>query len=120
MEKYEVQFLQEALDDLEEIVVYVAQNSRDAALRVHGEIMEKTGALSVFPRRGRLVPDAKMSASGYRMLIVTPYIAFYRIIDRNVFIYRVIHGAVNYPLLYDKMSQSVNDTNDPNPAVCLY
>ena len=101
MEKYEVRFLQEALGDLEEIVIYIAQNSRTAALRVHDEIMEKADALSVFPRRGRLVPDAKMSKSGYRMLLVNPYIAFYRIVDRNVFIYRVVHGAAE--VLFSKM-----------------
>ena len=109
MEIYEVRFLQEALDDLEEIIIYIAQNSRATALRVHDEIIEKTEELSVFPKRGRLVPDAKMSKAGYRMLLVKPYITFYRIIDCNVFIYRVIHGATNYPLLYDKMLHSVND-----------
>jgi len=31
METYDVQFLQEALDDLEEIVLYIAQDSRQAA-----------------------------------------------------------------------------------------
>ena len=109
MEIYEVQFLQEALDDLEEIVVYIARSSRATALRVHDEIIEKADELSVFPKRGRPVPDAKMSKAGYRMLLVKPYIAFYRIIGRNVFTYRVIHGAANYPLLYDKMLHSVND-----------
>ena len=111
MEKYEVRFLQEALDDLEEIVIYIARNNREAALRVHDEIMEKADELSVFPRCGRPVPDAKMNKAGYRMLLVRPYIAFYRIIDFNVFIYRVVHGATNYPLLYDKILQSINDTD---------
>jgi len=35
--------------------------------------------------------------------------AFYRIIDRNVFIYRVLHGATNYPLLYEQMAQNTLD-----------
>ena len=47
----------------------------------------------------------KMAAAGYRMLGIKPYIAFYRIVGRNVFICRVLHGAVDYPLLYEKMSQ---------------
>ena len=112
MEKYEVRFLQEALGDLEEIVVYIAQNNRATALRVHDEIMEKAGELSVFPRRGRPIPDAKMSKAGYRMLLVKPYIVIYRITRSNVFICRVVHGATNYPLLYDKMSHGVNDTSN--------
>ncbi|MCL2363495.1 MAG: type II toxin-antitoxin system RelE/ParE family toxin [Defluviitaleaceae bacterium] len=106
METYDVRFLQEALDDLEEIILYIAQDSRAAALRMHGKIMEKANDLSVFPKRGRLVPDKKMSEAGYRILGIKPYLVFYRIIGRDVFIYRVLHGAANYPLLYQQMTQA--------------
>ena len=106
METYDVRFLQEALEDLEEIVLYIAQDSRQAALRMHDKIVEKANDLTIFPKRGRLVPDKKMGATGYRMLGIKPYIAFYRVLDRNVFIYRVLHGATNYPILYEKMSQA--------------
>ncbi|MCL1975147.1 MAG: type II toxin-antitoxin system RelE/ParE family toxin [Firmicutes bacterium] len=105
METYDVQFLQEALDDLEEIVLYIAQDSRQAALRMHGRIIEKTNDLRVFPKRGRLVPEKKMAAAGYRILGIKPYIAFYRIAERNVFMYRVLYGSINYPLLHEKMSR---------------
>ena len=103
METYDVRFLQEALDDLEEIVLYISQDSPQAALHMHDQIIEKANDLKIFPKRGRLVPDRKMAAAGYRMLGLKPYIVFYRIVDRNVFIYRVLHGATNYPLLYEKM-----------------
>ena len=103
METYEVHFLQEALDDLEEIVLYIAQDSRAAAIRMHDKIIEKANDLTTFPKRGRLVPDKKMSEAGYRMLGIKPYIAFYRVIGNIVFIYRVLHGATNYPLLYEKL-----------------
>jgi len=106
METYDVQFLQEALDDLEEIVLYIAQDSRQTALRMHDKIIEKANDLSVFPKRGRLVPDEKMAAAGYRMLGIKPYISFYRVVGRKVFIYRVLHGAINYPLLYEQMMQN--------------
>jgi plasmid stabilization system protein ParE len=104
METYDVRFLQEALEDLEEIVLYIAQDSRQAALCIHDKIIEKANDLSTFPKRGRLGPDKKMAAAGYRMLGIKPYIAFYRVVARNVFIYRVLHGATNYPLLYEKMA----------------
>ncbi|MCL2188993.1 MAG: type II toxin-antitoxin system RelE/ParE family toxin [Defluviitaleaceae bacterium] len=103
METYNVHFLQEALDDVEEIILYIAQGSRQAALSMHDKIIEKANDLSTFPKRGRLVPDKKMAEAGYRMLGIKPYIAFYRVIERTVFIYRVLHGATNYPLLYEKM-----------------
>ena len=103
MDTYDVLFLQEALEDLEEIVLYIAQDSRQSALRMHDRIVEKANDLTIFPKRGRLVPDKKMAAAGYRMLGIKPYIAFYRVIGRNVLIYRVLHGATNYPMLYEKM-----------------
>jgi addiction module RelE/StbE family toxin len=104
METYDVSFLQAALDDLEEIVLYIAQDNRQAALRMHNDIIEKANNLTIFPKCGRLVPDRKMAAAGYRMLVIKPYIAFYRVADRNIFIYRVLHGATNYPLLYEEMA----------------
>jgi plasmid stabilization system protein ParE len=98
MEAYEVRFLQESLDDLEEIVLYIARNSRAAALRMRDEIIKRANDLTVFPKRGRPVPDTKMSEAGFRMFGIKPYIGFYRIIGHTVYIYRVIHGASNYPL----------------------
>jgi len=105
METYNVYFLQEALDDLEEIILYIAQDSRQAALRMHDKIIEKANDLTIFPKRGRLVPDKKMATAGYRIFGIKSYITFYRIVDSNVFIYRVLHGAANYPLLYEKIAQ---------------
>jgi len=105
MEAYDVRFLQEALDDLEEIVLYIAQDNKTAALKMHDEIIKKANDLAIFPKRGRLVPDKKMREAGYRTLLIKPYIAFYRVIDLNIFIYRVIHGASNYPMLYEKTAQ---------------
>jgi len=103
MEAYNVRFLQEALDDLEDIVLYIAQDNRAAALRMCDEIISRARGLSDFPKRGRPVPDAKMQKAGYRMLLVKPYIAFYRVTGSEIIIYRVIHGATNYPLLYKRI-----------------
>ena len=109
METYDVRFLQEAMNDLEEIILYIAQDSRQAAPRMRDIIIEKANDLTTFPKRGRLVPDKKMAAAGYRMLGIKPYIAFYRVVERNVFIYRVLHGTTNYPLLCERMTQDNQD-----------
>ena len=109
MQTYKVAFLQEALDDLEEIVLFIAQDNRNAAIRMHDEIMEKVNKLKTFPKIGRSVPDLKMQNFGFRMLIIKPYIAFYGILEDSVYIYRVIHGATNYPMLYEKMSTETHE-----------
>jgi plasmid stabilization system protein ParE len=106
MRTYDVLFLQEALDDLEEIILYIAADSRTAALKMHDEIVAKADSLSAFPLRGRSVPDAKMQKSGFRMLLIKPYIVFYRVLQETVYIHRVIHGAANLPLLNAKLSDA--------------
>ena len=109
MEAYDVRFLEEALDDLEEIILFIAQDNPAAAMRIHDEIIRKADNLTTFPKLGRLVPDAKMSKAGYRMFLVGSYIMFYRIVGQNVFVYRVLHGATNYPVLYEKMLHSSDE-----------
>jgi len=109
METYNVRFLQEALDDLEEIVCFIARDNRAAALSMYDMIIEKAQSLSTFPKQGPYIADAKMRKAGYRTILIKPYIAFYRVMGRNVFIYRVIHGATDYPMLYEKMQQSTSD-----------
>jgi len=104
MKVYNVRFLQEALDDIEEIILYIARDSQASAMRMHDIIIDKANDLTTFPKRGRLVPDKKMSEAGYRMLGIRPYIAFYRVIDNDIFIYRVLHGTANFPSLYGKMA----------------
>jgi len=101
MEKYKVEFLQPALDDLEEIVLYIAKDSVTAALKMHDEIIAQSKKLEIFPKLGREVPDRKLSESGFRMLIISHYIAFYRVIDNVIYIYRVMHGARNYPMMFN-------------------
>ena len=101
MMEYKVKFLEPALNDLEEIILYIAQDSKTAALKMHDKIINKSKKLETFPNLGREVPDKKMKESGFRMLIIDSYIAFYRIIGDTIFIYRVLHGSRDYPRLYN-------------------
>jgi len=106
--QYDVEFLQEAMNDLEELVLYLYGESPSAALSVHDAIIERAEDLKLFPKRGKPVPDKKMSAAGYRMLGVKSHIMFYRVIGQMVYIYRVLHTATNYPMLYEKMIGAID------------
>lgn len=50
MEKYRVVFLQPALDDLEEIVLYVARGSKESALKIYDKIVSSANKLETFPK----------------------------------------------------------------------
>ena len=45
-------------------------------------------------------------------------IAFYRVVDRNVFVYRVLHGAMNYPLLYESLPVTEQDVRLTREWAC--
>lgn len=102
MEKYSVEFLQTALDDLEEIVLYIAKDSKANALKFHDEMIDKINRLKTFPKLGREVPDKKIKKLGYRLLVISSYLVFYRVINQNIYIYRIFHGMRNYPMLYEE------------------
>ena len=105
MEKYKINFLQSALDDLDEIVLYISQDSRKSAIVFRDKIIETTKRLETFPNIGRLVPDKKMMGSGFRMVIVDNYLLFYKIYSNDIDILRILHGNRNYPLLWQSIKK---------------
>ncbi len=104
MAEHKVVFLVPALDDLEEIVLYLARGSAEASLKIHDAIVAQSAELATFPKLGRLVPDKKLGERGFRILTISPYILLYRMVDETIFIYRVLHGARNYPVLFKTLS----------------
>ncbi len=104
MEKYKVVFLQSALDDLEEIVLYIAKDSKKNAMKMHDKIIETANRLETFPKLGLLVPDKKLGESGFRMIAINKYLLFYKVYPEEVDILRVLHGARDCPKLLSRFS----------------
>ena len=102
MSKCSVRFLQTALDDLEEIVMYIAADSAGSALNVHDKIIEAARKLEDFPNMGVAVSDERLKKLGYRMKIIGNYLLFYKVIDDEVLIMRVVYGARDYPSLFNE------------------
>jgi len=59
-------------------------------------IMQALRRLGTFPHSGAPLRDRSLIKFNFRMVIIEPYIAFYRFIDHKVYVYRVLHGARNY------------------------
>ncbi|MDR0884076.1 MAG: type II toxin-antitoxin system RelE/ParE family toxin [Oscillospiraceae bacterium] len=105
MGKFDVAFSQQALDDLEEIVLYIALDSKVHALKLHDKILESANKLSDFPMIGRAVPDEKIAGRGFRMIGAGSYLLFYKIFDDKVIILRVLHGRRDYPHLLARIPE---------------
>ena len=103
MEKYNVIFMKSALEDLEEIILYIAKDSKDSAIKFHDKIMDKSKALETFHKLGLLVPDNKIGNSGFRVIIIDKYLMFYKIYEKEIIILRILHGSRDYPQLFSRI-----------------
>ena len=83
-----------SLRDLRNIREYIARDNPLASARIAFRIVESAEGLIDFPLRGRIGRTA-----GSREVVVprTPYIVIYRVVDLEVHIVRVLHGAQRWP-----------------------
>ncbi len=108
MSRAKIKFLQTALDDLEEIVLYIALDSKENAIRFHDKLIATTHKLSDFPLIGVAVPDRLLKKQGYRMLIIDNYILFYKTIKDEILIMRILHAARDYSRVFADFNNSEN------------
>jgi len=104
MEKYNVDLLPAADSDLDGIFDYIMAENPQAAGRILASIIQSLQRLESYPQSGAPLLERSLKKYNFRMVIIDPYIAFYRFIDNRVLIYRILHGARNYShLLKDTM-----------------
>ena len=91
-----------ALEDLWEIVAYIAEDNPEAAARVGQDIYETVGMLASFPLIGP--PYPRGSNGKIREIVSWSYRIFYRVNSRKklVEILTVWHGARGIPIIPKK------------------
>ena len=92
-----VRWTRPALNNLDEIQDYVAQDSPSAAFRLAQDIVGRTEALALSPRLGRVG-----RARGTRELVFAdlPYIVVYRLTE-VLEILAVVHTARQWPEVFE-------------------
>jgi addiction module RelE/StbE family toxin len=91
-----VRVLRRAQRDLLEIRRYIARDSPEAADRVVDGLLEAIESLDERPLRGARPRDERLRRLGFRFLVVAPHLIFYKVIRREVRVYRVLHGKRAY------------------------
>ena len=87
-----------ALDDLDEIFSYIAKETVSGAEKLLKKFDASIVKLADFPNLGSILSEDEFAliSSGYRFIVVHPYMVFYRIIDDTLVIHRILHGRRDY------------------------
>ena len=98
MSKHKIRYTAAAVDDLDGIFSYISDDDRIAAVKMLDKIEAAILKLGDMPRLGAVLPTNELSLveSGYRMLVVEPYLIFYRIRQNEVWIGRVLHSRQDW------------------------
>ena len=95
-QNFQVIWARTAVNDLENIIDYIAQNSPLTAQKLFEQIKNKIETLSYSPQRGRYIPELQeQSILTYRELIISPWRVMYRISENNVYILAIIDSRRN-------------------------
>ena len=96
---YTIVWTQSALEDLRDLVRYIAADDPIAAERFGNAIIRKVEAITSFPRIGRMVPE--IGNELVREIILTPYRIVCELDDsaEQIAVIRVWHGARGVPEL---------------------
>ena len=95
MDKHRVEYLPIAVADLDDIFIFVADNSPQAAMELIDRIDASIAGLESFPEMGLIAKPPRLARKGYRVLIVDEYLVFYVLLDDIVEIRRIVSGKRN-------------------------
>lgn len=96
MVNFRVELLPAAEGDLENIFDYIMLEDPSAAEQMLDNITSSLKRLETFPNSGVRISHHSLAYYHFRMIIIEPYIAFYKVFDEAVYIYRILHGARDY------------------------
>jgi addiction module RelE/StbE family toxin len=93
-----IKYSKAAIKDLEEIGDYIAKQlkSPKTALKTVNEIQDKINKLNDFPYIGKPLSAVVNFDTDYRFLGCGGYLAFYRSLEGEVFIDRILYGKRDY------------------------
>jgi len=85
-----------AVQDLENIIAYIAEDSPSSARKILEKIKKSVSDLYHSPHRGRIVPE--LQGQGillYRELVIAPWRIMYRVSESTVLVFSVFDSRQN-------------------------
>jgi plasmid stabilization system protein ParE len=90
---YRIHINEDAETEIEQIMLYIAQDSPQGAVQWLDELMDIVNALDLFPNRCPLAPESDSCGGEIRQQLHGSYRILFKIIGRTVHILHVRHGA---------------------------
>lgn len=101
MAEFHLEFLPAAMDDLDRIADYhLSMVSANSAERITDPILETLEHLEQNPYLGSSHPDPVLASMEYRRIVSGEYVCVHKVIEQSVVVYRIVHGATDYPKLF--------------------
>ncbi len=101
---FKIIWSEQARDDLQAIVLFIAQDDPAIAETFGCRLMSKVDVLAQFPEIGRVVPEENDEA--IREIILRPYRIIYKVIveKQTIAIARIWHGARGEPEVPEQLN----------------
>ena len=100
MPKFKAVILTPASSDIDQIAdYYLLMVGPLSAEKITDKLLDAILRLEDFPLSGTEHPDPELHKLGFRKIMCGDYACIYKIIDKNVYIYRVVHSAADYTKL---------------------
>ena len=95
MKYYKIRITDEALNDMESIYEYIAEEflASDTAMGQYNRIAGAIETLDQMPERIKIMESEPEKTRGLRKLIVDNYAVFFFVIDDTVIVTNVLYGA---------------------------
>jgi len=87
----QIHWSEPALDDLRDIVSFVAKDSPAYAVKLANRIIEAPRHLATFPRLGSIMPELRQDI--VRELLIRPYRIIYLVRDPDCYVLAVVHTS---------------------------
>lgn len=95
---YKVKYTPTSKSDLISIIEYISDDNIDAAYDMADKIDIAIQSLSEFPYKGTIPNDSQLRLRGFKLLVVSPYIVFYKPDKNNetISIIRILSSRQDY------------------------
>ncbi len=101
MPKYKAAILTPAAKDIERIAKYHLRMAGPlSAEKITDKLLDTIQFLEEQPFSGSKHPDEMLRKQNFRKLICRDYVCVYKVIAKDVLIYRVVHCVTDYPKLF--------------------